>query len=364
LLLSHGKKFEPIVLQVVGLAGGLIVTLPMWANAVVLLPHLAISNMDMSNTLNFIGAARNDFFDGPPNSIGISWSFINADLSALFPFPYVHQFSTTHDLHLQVGIAVAAAFLLSIMYRREKQTSALQILVATSIALAASVFHLLPFWRFMPQPLTIIQIPFRLLVFATVFGSLLVGSIMQRLSADRRVGLYGFMLVCLIAHLFVFNYRPNVGPRPEVAFGNATLVSHDYQELDGKPSTRALVQASFSTTERWPGNCLVGSVTASADGGVKFPIAYGRRLAVTLDDVQSQIFASNDAHLVVEMSEGEHRATVCRSEPIPVIPYYVAMLVLASVGCGIIVWRRRRELRSKSVSSGLEAPQPGQIGYP
>jgi hypothetical protein len=96
-----------------------------WLNSFLNVKYLYIANLDLTPYFEAVGKLHNVDFDGPVNTLRITWSFLTADFSVFYPFEYSHPIAHDPHLLLQVGPLITIALLVSVLYvRRDKNLRA------------------------------------------------------------------------------------------------------------------------------------------------------------------------------------------------------------------------------------------------
>jgi hypothetical protein len=327
------NSVRPMVLFVAAFAVAFAVAAPYWLNSLLSLPHLDITQRDISPYYTAVGSGfHNDFFDGHASGISIMYAGLNADLSPLFPFPYSHPMAaSTPRLQLQVGIFLSVAMLFGLFVRERTCRSLLAVTIGSMI-IACSIFHLVPFWRFVPTPLVVIQFPYRLLLFTCVFGAALAGICIDRFWQRQNFLAVGTLVLALPISIAVF-YTP--AKRTVIHSSMMEMMDflqHDYWERGNAPPI-APTKAETILSSSWPGNCLKGSISSSG-GIVELPILYSRLLTIEVGKKATEIFDSNK-NAATRVQPGDWSISACRVEKIP--PVLAPLLIVLLMTMVVIV---------------------------
>jgi hypothetical protein len=291
-----------------------------------------LATRDVTPYLQRVGKLHNIDWDGVPNALRITWSFLTADLSVFYPFAYTHPISSTPHLTLQVGPLITVSLIVSLLYvRSDKNLRAFLVVAVTSTIIACSLFYVVPFWKYMPTPFAIIEFPYRLLMLSCVFGSILVGLVLDNAYKHRARFAYAALGIGALTQICTFRYAPKVAPISSSAAETSDFLMHDYWEAGGSKLESNLTVDSLAQTEPFTvhieGPCARMIVVVRKGGVVSLPILYSRLLSVRVDDqpVESYNVAKQAA---VKISEGTHHIQACRWEP---IKYPVAIFAGAIV---------------------------------
>jgi hypothetical protein len=250
--------------------------------------------------------------------------------------PYVHAQSTTPNLHLQTGTSVLCGLIAFLLLKpRERVGSALFLATVFSILMVVSIFHILPMWRFFPVALTVIQFPYRLLIFVIVFGNILFALTLQQALRQRRHVLAAVLLIAAVASALIFFERPALSPLKADAVEASDFVHHDYREVGGEAAKPDIAVARPDIRASW--NAATYSTSLDRSAFVQLPILYSGRLHVTDNGQPARMYQAGDA-LVLSLNRGEHRIKVVRRETtLGRVMFFLAVAAILP----LVLWPRR-----------------------
>jgi hypothetical protein len=271
-------------------------TAPYWANAMLL-----------GTSLNVVNTFNDAAF----------WP-LTANLSVFSPLSYLHPLVAGYKhFNLQLGPLIVFSAIASLFYFRNGQIRALVLTTAVIALVVCSFFNAFTLWKYLPVALLSIQFPYRLLMFATTFGTIAAGLVLTAVARDSRIYAYGTFCAALaflfgsfwwrvdISHTHVsqfYNvdfantgdaYFENDGPRPAV--------------LDQAPLPRSLINAS--------GNSVTATISTNHAGSVALPVQYSRRLTALMNSKPSDISNSNGLVSIV-LPAGTSNIYIRRDEPV------------------------------------------------
>jgi hypothetical protein len=311
-------------------------TAPYWANAMLLGNSLGIMN-----TLND----------------GAFWP-LTANLSVFSPGSYLHPSLVGGYKHfsLQLGPLIVLSAVASLFYFRSGQIRALVLTTAVIALFVCSFFNAFTFWKYLPVALLSIQFPYRLLVFATTFGTIAAGLVLTAVARDSRVYAYGTFCAALALFFASFWWRADISHIHVSQFYNADFANGgvDYFENDGPkpavlnqaPLPRSLINAS--------GNSVTAAISTVHRGSVVLPVQYSRRLTTLINGKPSDISNSNGLVSIV-LPAGTSSIYVRRDEPVGFATGLgiAAALIMA---LGFLLRRPSKQKLSEAGGSSDELP--------
>jgi hypothetical protein len=331
-LLYGRRAIRPIALFAIASAAAMCITAYYWANSWLAVSHLWLIQ-DVQDYTQAVGKFHDVNFDGPISQIGMMWTFVNSDLSVFYPFRHVHA-RAQRGVYLQIGPVATVGLLIACFYYYRSSPRAFLLVTLISIVLACSVFHLVPLWRFAPTPLTVVQFPYRLLLFASTFGAILVGLVIHETSHSRRgVVIAAWVALTIAAMVQVINFI-----RPPLFLATATpaeaeaeeFFHYDYWEPGGpKPRPQTPFADAAESVKKIKDNRVDLIVSVQRPGLVPLPVLYSRLLVIEGADA-NLVVLNADKHAAVELHEGVYQLVVQRREPIGRVTGIAA-------GCGILL---------------------------
>jgi hypothetical protein len=300
--------------------------------------NLAIANYGVPQWYSELHDAA---LDGVPNPLGITWAFLSDNLHVLSPFPYVHP--AAGYLHLQVGGSVLCALVLTMLLRPPSRMAwALFVVTATSLLFVTSFFHLFPLWRYMPRPAIVIQFPYRLLLFSTVFGNLLLGVVLNYALRKRLFTLLAGALVVSAVSASMYVMIPSRLSLPSSDAEKAEFTQMDWSELKGDVvSDNAHVTEVARGDLRAAWNSARVSVHLNSPGYVQLPVFFSGRLSVWDNGRRIDTLKRRGAALVLPLDAGFHHIEIIRTEP-PPLAILSFVVGIASITLMMILQRRRQ----------------------
>jgi hypothetical protein len=313
--MSLQERFKLAIVLGVYFAVAMLLTAPFWFTA-------------MSNLGNLAVAWR----------VSISWSFLTSDLSLFNPWPYVHPASTTPKLHLQTAASVLLGLVMALVLKLPKgPPRAFFVATALSVLFATSLFDIVPFWKFMPLPLTVIQFPYRLLIFTILFGNVLIALLLQRqASAGRHLFVVCSMAACTLS-LSVFLYLPSLSSVTSGDIERGDFLHHDYKEVGGVPvpTGRPVHVAREAARFSWNGAKI--SIHLDHSNFVVLPIMYSARIVISESGVELPKFRSDEA-VAVYLPAGQYLLTIERRESqLALLMFAVGSFILFA----LVIYQRR-----------------------
>jgi len=292
--------------------GALAVTAAYWANALLMLPHLAVST-----SIN------------APALAGLT-----ANLNLFWPLPYMEELlaSRYSAFYLQLGPLIMLCLALSLLYLGDFRVRAFMSLTLAASLVVCSFFVAQGGWNYLPTQLTAIQFPYRLLIFATTFGTILAALVFT--SVARSSPPYAAIgLAVAIAMLVGFYWSPSSvsgASVPTSEARSAAFASHDYYELDG-PRPTVPVQSSVPRSAiKARGNAATATLQIEREGLAVLPVQYSRLLQVTVDGKAAEPFDS-DGLVSLVLPAGTVGISIERHESVGLItgPCFAVAFIVA-----------------------------------
>lgn len=317
-------------------SAALALTAPYWANAMLLGRSLSIVN-----TLND----------------GAFWP-VTANLSVFSPVSYLHPslVGGYKNFNLQLGPLIVLSAVASSCYFRSGQIRALVLTTAVIALFVCSFFNAFTFWKYLPVALLSIQFPYRLLMFATTFGTIVAGLVLTAIARDSRVYAYGTFGVALAILFASFWWRVDISRTHVSQFYNADFANGgvDYFENNGPkpallnqaPLPRSLINAS--------GNSVTAAISTVHGGSVVLPVQYSRRLITLINGKPSDISNSNGLVSIV-LPAGTSNIYVRRDEPVGFVTG-LGIAVALIMALGFLLRRPSKQKLSEAGASSDELP--------
>src|SRR5260370_1470166 len=254
-------------------------TAPYWANAMLLGTSLNIVNM---NDVAF-------------------WS-LTANLGVFSPLSYLNPLVGGYKhFNLQLGPLIVLSAVASLFYLRNDQIRALVLTTAVIALFVCSFFNAFPFWEYLPVALLSIQFPYRLLMFATTFGTIAAGLVLTAVARDSRVYPYGTFCAALALLFASFWWRVDISHTHVSQFYNVDFANTGdaYFENDG-PKPAVLNQAPLppSLINSSP-NGFTPPISTIHRPSSPLPVQYSRRLTTLINGKPIDISNSNGLVYVV-----------------------------------------------------------------
>jgi hypothetical protein len=209
----------------------------------------------------------------------------------------------------------------------------------------------------MPTPLVIIQFPYRVLLFSCVFGSILVGLVLDNANKQKSHFVYAALGIAAATQCYNFSYVPKLTKLSSSAVEAADFFNNDYWEPAGRKLESSSTTAALAQTEPFnakiKGHCARMIVVARTEGAVALPVLYSRLLNVQVDGKPIESF-NVAKQAVVNLSEGIHHIKACRREP---IKYQVAVFGGTIVFLSIVIGIRLGGALKASGSNSTPAPR-------
>jgi hypothetical protein len=209
-----------------------------------------------------------------------------------------------------------------------------------------SFFHAFMFWKYLPIQLIAIQFPYRLLMLATTFGTILAGLIMTEVTRQRRMVLQKVFVAAFIILLAGFWWRPSVSgthfsDAENVGFAGSGV---DYFEFDGSrpiPTDRPQISRQSIKVH---GNSVSAIITSDQERDFVFPVQYSYRLTAQVNGSATSI-ANANGQVSISLLAGKSDIKIQRDEPIGFLigPCVAVILTILAV----IRLRRDRPIRQE-----------------
>jgi hypothetical protein len=311
-------------------------TAPYWANAMLL-----GTSLNVVNTFNDVAF----------------WP-LTANLSVFSPLSYLHPslVGGYKNFNLQLGPLIVLSAVASLFYFRNSQIRALVLTTAVIALFVCSFFNAFTFWKYLPVSLLSIQFPYRLLMFATTFGTIAAGLVLTAVARDSRVYAYGTFCAALALLFASFWWRADISHTHVSQFYNADFANGgvDYFENDGPkpavlnqaPLPRSLINAS--------GNSVTAAISTIHGGSVVLPVQYSRRLTTLINGKPSDISNSNGLVSIV-LPAGTSNIYVRRDEPVG-FATGLGIAVALIMALGFLLRRRSKQKLSEAGGSSEELP--------
>jgi hypothetical protein len=310
---------------------------PYWLNAFII-----AKSLNIGNTITAI------VFPELTSNFRVFWPFSFTD-------PSIRELY--RNFNLQLGPPTVAAMIVGLWYIREKRTvRAAWTATIVSTLFACSFFYASPIWSYFPTPLTAIQFPYRLLLFATTFGVILSGLVLSAFGRVYRPVAYAHSTL-LTALLFGFWWVPSVSGRNVGNLANLTELNDGYFETGDPISTAQVTTIVDRDVVHSNGDKVTISTKFQHSGLGLLPVQYSRLLDATLNGQPAQIFNSRGL-VAISVPAGPVEIKIHRVERI-------AFGASAIVGLGLIgiliVLLRLRPLncdrsRKSQMRAGITAP--------
>src|ERR1700738_1158848 len=311
-------------------------TAPYWANAMLL-----GTSLNVVNTFNDVAF----------------WP-LTANLSVFSPLSYLHPslVGGYKNFNLQLGPLIVLSAVASLFYFRNGQIRALVLTTAVIALFVCSFFNAFTFWKHLPVALLSIQFPYRLLMFATTFGTIAAGLVLTAVARDSRLYAYGTFCAALALLFASFWWRADISATHVSQFYNADFANGgvDYFENDGPkpailnqaPLPRSLINAS--------GNSVTAAISTVHGGSVVVPVQYSRRLTTLINGKPSDISNSNGLVSIV-LPTGTSSIYVRRDEPVGFVTG-LGIAVALIMALGFLLRRRSKQKLSEAGGSSEELP--------
>jgi hypothetical protein len=324
------KPRRKLFLYLAAMAGGMLLVSPYWFNAWWNARNLDIAQRGMEGYLQRVGVLHDTTYDGPANRLGILWSLLTSNWDVFLLYPRVNPLSTTPHLYLQVGQTVSLAGLLAVWLGwRHRLIWVIGAFVASFVILACSFWELFPFWRYMPEPLRVIQFPYRILSFVLLSGGILVAVVTNQLLRLKRYAAVVVVAGVAIWQLTVFDWRPALSTYRATEAADADFLQKDFWEPAAATAPQGPVQASetFGKVETSK-NCLMFTFKVPSPGvWLALPVLCSRNLSILVDGKPATRYQL-DQRLVLEVPKGSRHIHVERQEPVSISIALVAWFVL------------------------------------
>jgi hypothetical protein len=330
----HMLKLIPeLVLCVVA---ALSLSAPYWLNA-----FMIAKSLNVGNTISEMGYIE------LTSNFRVFWPFSFTDPSIRWLY---------RNFNLQLGPPTVAAIVVGLWYIREKAIRAAWAATVVSTLFACSFFFASSMWMFFPTPLTAIQFPYRLLLFATTFGVILSGLVLSAFGRAFRPVAFAYSTL-LAALLFGFWWVPSVSGLNVGELARLTELNDGYFETGDTIST-AQVMTKIERDVVHPDGEMVTIFTKLEHSGLGLlPVQYSRLLDATLNGQPAQIFNSRGL-VAISLPAGPVEIKIHRVERIGFGASAIVGLGLIGI---LIVLLRLRPLnfdcsRKSQMRAGITAP--------
>jgi hypothetical protein len=243
-----------------------------------------------------------------------------------------------------------------LFYFRNGQIRALVLTTAVIALFVCSFFNAFTFWKYLPIALLSIQFPYRLLMFATTFGTIAAGLVLTAVARDSRVYAYGTFCAALALLFASFWWRVDISRTHVSQFYNVEFANTGdiYFENDGPkpavlnqaPLPRSLINAS--------GNSVTAAISTIRGGSVALPVQYSRRLTTLINGKPSDISNSNGLASIV-LPAGTSNIYVRRDEPVGFVTG-LGIAVASIMALGFLLRRPSKQKLSEARGSSDELP--------
>jgi hypothetical protein len=180
-----------------------------------------------------------------------------------------------------------------------------------------SFFGAFDFWRRLPSFLIIIQMPYRLLLFATIFGTIASGLALTAVARESWVYGYGAFSAALLLLFVSFWWRADISRCEVDRFNTVEFANTDagYFENGGPKSVDVNQTYLPRSTINAAGNEVTAAISMDQPRSVVLPVQYSRRLTTLVDDKPHEI--SNASGLVsISLPAGTSNVSIRRDDPI------------------------------------------------
>jgi hypothetical protein len=313
-------------------------TAPYWANAMLL-----GSSLNIMNTLND----------------AVFWP-LTANLSVFSPLSYLHPslVGRYRNFNLQLGPLIVLSAIASLFYFRKGQIRALVLTTAVIALFVCSFFNAFTFWKYLPVALLSIQFPYRLLMFATTFGTIAAGLVLTAVARDSRVYAYGTFCAALFLLFASFWWCVDISDTHVSQFYNVDFANPAdvYFENDG-PKPAALNQAPLPRSlSNASGNSVTATISTNHAGSVVLPVQYSRRLTTLINSRPSDIANSNGLVSIV-LPAGTSNIYIRRDEPVGFVTG-LGIAVAMTMALGFLLRCPSKQKLSDAGGSSDELPAP------
>jgi hypothetical protein len=303
-------------------------TAPYWANAMLL-----------GDSLNVVRDASHD----------VAYRELTANLTVFSPLSYLDPSLAEMWKHfnLQLGPLIVLSAIGSLFYFRVVPLRAMILTTMVVSLFVCSFFVTFDFWRRLPSFLIIIQFPYRLLLFATIFGTIASGLALTAVARDSWVYAYGTFSAALLLLFVSFWWRADisrchVNRYNIVEFANT---ADSYFENGGPRSVDVNPKYLPRSALKAVGSEVTAAISMDQPGSVVLPVQYSRRLTTLVDEKPHEI--SNSSGLVsISLPAGTSNVYIRRDEP---IGFLIGLSFSAAFGVALSFLLRNQ--RSQSVNN-------------
>jgi hypothetical protein len=272
-------------------------TAPYWANAMLL-----------GDSLNIVRDASHDVLFGE----------LTANVMVFSPLSYLHpSLAGIKHFNLQLGPLIVLSAVSSLFYLRVVPLRAMILTTLVVSLFVCSFFGAFDFWRRLPSFLLVIQFPYRLLLFATIFGTIASGLALTAVARESWVYGYGTFSVALLLLSVSFWWRADISRCQVNRFNAVEFANTDaaYFENGGPKSVDENQTYLPRSSIKAVGSEVTSAISMDRAGSVVLPVQYSRRLTTRVDDKPSEI--SNASGLVsISLPAGTSNVYIRRDDPI------------------------------------------------
>jgi 4-amino-4-deoxy-L-arabinose transferase-like glycosyltransferase len=196
------------------------------------------------------------------------------------------------------------------------------------------------FWLYLPRFLLAVQFPYRLLMFATTFGTIAAGLVLTAVERKSRGYAYGIFGLALAILLGSFWWHANVSETRSNQIDNIDFANGatDYFELNGStplsPGQSRLPRSAIKAI----GNVVTANVETSQQGSIVVPVQYSERLTASVNSSSNEI-VNTDGLVSLTLPVGSFNIRIQREEPVG----FLIGPCIATALFGLLALKLRRE---------------------
>ena len=306
----------PALLLVLAAALGL--SAPYWVNA-----FLIAKSLNIGDTIS-----------------SAAYGSLTSSLSVLWPFPFTHPSLKEQykNFSLQLGPPALFALIFGWGYVRENGAIRAALLVTAVALLFACSFFVMPqIWLYMPTPLTVIQFPYRLLLFAATFGAIGFGlyiAALMRVAPPLAYASCMLVLAMLLGFWWQVPLSPNIpGEIDGIAISGSEVY---FEKADAVLPEPVAVPSRDAVQAR--GNTVTATLNIDSGGLTVLPVQYSRLLVAELNAAPATIFNANGL-VAMQLVPGVAEIRIRRIE---VVGFGTGLLVALFAAAGLIPLLRER----------------------
>jgi hypothetical protein len=287
-------------------------------------------------------------------------------LPAPYPEPMPHP-----SFGMQIGWPILAAVLLAgyFAFGRGSRATAETRLIRRLVVVFGLAFFLVwspvDFWPYLPKVFHFLQFTYRLLMFTTLWGAVLVGYALKHL-LPQGLRLPQFCLLMGLLGLFAGPYLPSPRTTTQVSLagelrspnmgrgGAATAyrlgvarLLNTYRPLTGPETGNAVIALARSGPRTHPGRVTTYWHRSPQPCVVQLPVLFYPGMHQVRDNGKKLPYGSLDGYLAVCLPRGEHRVDVRFvgvgwANRLSALAWFLLLGGLVLVGCRSAFARRRR----------------------